>query len=190
MTNIKLSILIPTVPSRLESFFPKIIRTFEKQVGDRKDVEILGFYDNKKRSVGSKRQTLLDMANGEYLVFIDDDDDISEKYIDIVMETLYNNPETDCVVYDCICTVNNANPLHCKYGIEYEYHQDGSNWWGKPAHTMIYRSKIAKSHRFDNKNFGEDVDWVKRACKDIKIQTRIDEILYYYKFNESTTETR
>lgn len=34
---------------------------------------------------------------------------------------------------------------------------------------------------------GEDIDWSKRACLDIKEQTRIDKVLYYYDTNYSTT---
>jgi hypothetical protein len=55
---------------------------------------------------------------------------------------------------------------------------------------MVYKSSVAKKHIYSNMTSGEDVDWVKRACLDIKEQTRIDKVLYYYdaEYN-STSET-
>ena len=99
---IKLSILVPTVPNRIDTFYLTLIKELLKQCNNRDDIEILGLFDNKKRSIGSKRQDLLNMANGEYLVFIDDDDDISPDYINDIMTSLYNNLDADCVVFDCI----------------------------------------------------------------------------------------
>ena len=88
---IKLSILIPTIPSRISTFFPTLTNKLLRQCKNRNDIEILGFFDNKKRSIGMKRQGLLDLIKGEYFVFIDDDDDISEDYIDEIFKAL-NNP--------------------------------------------------------------------------------------------------
>ena len=133
---------------------------------------------------------MLNLAKGEYLVFIDDDDRIDPDYINDILTALNDNPQTDCVVFDCLCTVNSGPPKYCKYGIEFDYVDYGATWFGKPAHTMVYKSSIAKKHSYTHSNFGEDTDWVKRACTDIKEQTRIDKVLYYYDFNSQTTETR
>jgi glycosyltransferase involved in cell wall biosynthesis len=157
-------------------------------------VEIIGLFDNKKRSVGEKRQDLLNLAKGKYLVFIDDDDRISDDYISSIITAMNMYPDTDCIVFDCICCIENSSLKKlCKYGIEFEYGDinNGTEWRGKPAHTMVYKSSIAKAHLYNSVNFGEDIDWVVRACKDIKHQTRIDKVLYYYDCQEKTTsETR
>jgi glycosyltransferase involved in cell wall biosynthesis len=159
------------------------------------EVEILGLFDNKKRTVGEKRQDLLNLARGKYLVFIDDDDRISDDYVSEILNAIKNNTDTDCIVFDCICCENNSHvKTHCKYGIEFEYGHlncDKKEWRGKPAHTMVYKSSIAKSHCYESTNYGEDINWVVRACKDIKHQTRIDKVLYYYDCQSLTTsETR
>lgn len=190
----KLSILVPSVPSRLNYFFPRIMKQLLQQCANFPEVEIIGLFDNKKRTVGEKRQDLLNLARGEYLVFIDDDDRISDEYISSIIESINNNPNTDCIVFDCICCINNSELKKlCKYGIEFEYGDinNGLEWRGKPAHTMVYKSDIAKKHLYNFVNFGEDIDWVVRASKDIKHQTRIDKILYYYDCQDQTTsETR
>ena len=108
------------------------------------------------------------------------------------MDTLYKNLDTDCVVFDCICRVDGGPEKFCKYGIEFEYGDiSETQWRGKPAHTMVYKTAIAKKHQFCDLGYAEDIEWVKRACLDIKIQTRIDKVLYYYDAQTSTTsETR
>ena len=186
---IKLSILVCTVPSRLGYFYPRIMKHLLQQTADRDDVEILGLFYNKKRTIGSKRQGMVNLAQGQYLTFIDDDDRIADDYIELIMKTLYDHPDVDCVVYNVICNINNSFDKLCKYGIEFEYGDinGGLEWRGKPAHTMVYKSSIAKNHLFMDMNRGEDVNWVVRACKDIVSQVRIDKVLYYYDANYSTT---
>ena len=186
---IQLSILVATVPSRLTTFYPRIMTELLRQTENYPEVEIIGLFDNKKRTIGQKRQDLLNLARGKYLVFIDDDDRISEDYIKTIMGALNQNPETDCVVFDCICKVNGGRDKLCKYGIEFEYGDilGGAEWRGKPAHTMVYKSSIAKRHSYNNMNHGEDVNWVVRACVDIKQQTRINKVLYHYDAEYNTT---
>jgi glycosyltransferase involved in cell wall biosynthesis len=203
---IKLSILVSTIPRRLNNYFPALMNKLMWQIGTLRDVELIGLFDNKKRSVGHKRNELLKMAQGEYLIFIDDDDDIANDFVVMIMDTLYKNPTADCIVFDCITTINGDrnNQTYSKYSIAYDYTQVPEispnpldptariayQWRGKPAHTMVYKSEIAKKHIYIDQNYGEDVDWVKRACKDIKNEVRIDKVLYFYNFNDSVSETR
>ena len=180
---IKLSILVPTVPSRIELFYVKLMKELLRQIEPYKnEIELISFFDNKKRSIGKKRQEMINLSQGEYIVFIDDDDRISDDYVSQIMKKLAENPDTDCVVFDSICRVNGGIEKLCKYGIEFEYGDinKGLEWRGKPAHTMVYASSIVKKHQYTDMGRGEDCEWVKRACLDIKNQTRIDKVLYYY----------
>ena len=56
-------------------------------------VEIRILSDNKEMSVGEKRNKLINMAKGEYFSFIDDDDLVSEEYVDQVLRKLRKNPD-------------------------------------------------------------------------------------------------
>ena len=188
----KLSILIPTVPSRFNFYLPRILNQLLVQINNNPDIELLVLFDNKRRTTGDKRSALLSISNGEYLTFIDDDDTIADTYVEDIMDSLKKNPDIDCVVFDCICTLVQLGGLqtYCKYGIEYDYWEssDRKNWTGKPAHTMVWKSSIAKSHVFDSINNGEDTSWVKRACLDIKTQARIDKVLYFYEADRRRSE--
>lgn len=188
MSEILLTILVPTVPSRIDYFYPKIMKQLLDQTKKYNNIELVSFFDNKKRTIGTKRDEMLKLAQGKYVTFVDDDDRLSNDYVDEIMNAITNN-DVDCIVYNVICCVNNGIEKLCKYGIEFEYGDinNGLEWRGKPAHTMIWKASIAKKHNYSNRQNGEDMDWVKRAYLDIKTQHRIDKTLYYYDANYATT---
>lgn len=186
----KLSILVPTVPSRIETFYPKIMNELNRQVGENPEIEILAFYDNKRRSVGSKRNALIELSRGEFICFVDDDDEVAEDYIEKIVQMIDRHPDSDVVVFDVLCTIDGAQKQYCRYGIELEYTTDHNNWYGKPAHTHVWRREIARMAHFSERPCGEDIDWVSEAWPRVKIQHKIEKVLYYYNFNEKTTETR
>lgn len=93
----KLSILIPTLPSR-EQDLANLFKQIHPQIGplentneikgprysiayyDHGEVEIITCLDHRQMSVGKKRNMLKGCANGKYLTYIDDDDKISGDY--------------------------------------------------------------------------------------------------------------
>ena len=183
----KFSILIPSLPSRAGFFLPRLLDILHPQM-DGKPIELLVLMDNKKRSVGAKRNELLSLAQGEYLSFIDDDDYVSGDYCDKLLAAMETSP--DCIVFEQHVSINNSTPKRCIYGIGLEYTDSPELWTGKPAHTMCWKSEIAKRHSFPDKTYGEDTGWVAKAWPDIKNEVRIDKPLYFYEFNSATTETR
>lgn len=186
----KLSILIPTVPSRIQKLTRLLTDLHEQEKAFPGEIEILAVYDNKTRILGQKRNDLVQLAQGEFLTFIDDDDRLSPDYLVEIMKALRENPDTDCVVYEVDCSVRGAAPYRCYYGVEYDYTGvTPAGWFGKPAHTMVWRSSIAKAHAFPIANFGEDTGWVKLAWPDIKKQTRIGKVLYFYDADDRLSET-
>ena len=106
------------------------------------------------------------------------------------MEALEKNPNADCVCFKCLTTIDGKNPVYSKYSIAYDYHQNGNQWFGKPAHTMIWKTAIAKKFAFPDKSYGEDIDWVKSAYREINREIQIDKVLYFYKFDSRISETR
>ena len=82
----KLSILILTLPSRRKTFLDDLLNNLEAQASSYPEVEILVFYDNKKRTVGQKRDGVLSLAKGDYMTFIDDDDSVAEDYIKSIID--------------------------------------------------------------------------------------------------------
>jgi hypothetical protein len=190
--NILLTILVPTVPSRIDFFYPKIMKQLLTQTEKYTNIELIAFFDNKKRTIGKKRGEMLNLAQGKYVTFIDDDDRISSDYVDEIMNAINTNADIDCIVYNTETKIETTQKIVlCKYGIEYTdigyINKDQTQWRGKPAHTMVWKTSIAKKHEYSNMNGGEDMDWVRRAYLDIKTQHRIDKVLYFYDACYTTT---
>lgn len=190
--NILFTILVPTVPNRINYFYPKIMNELIKQTEKYDNIELIAFFDNKKRTIGKKRDEMLKLAQGIYVTFIDDDDRISDKYIDEIMKAINTNKDVDCIVFNTETKIESTQKVVlCKYGIDFNdagyINLEKTEWRGKPSHTMIWKSTIAKSHIFPDKQNGEDMIWVNKAYPDIKTQHRIDKILYYYDACYTTT---
>ena len=191
MSDIILTILVPTVPNRISYFYPRIMKQLLDQTKNNDNVEIIAFFDNKKRTIGKKRDEMLKLAQGKYLTFVDDDDRLSDNYVNEIMNAIKNN-DVDCIVYNTETFIETTNKtVLCKYGVEFTktgyINDENTEWRGKPAHTMVWKTSIAKKHPFLNMSNGEDYNWVNRAYLDIKTQYRIDKILYYYDACYTTT---
>lgn len=193
----KLSILILTIKKRLD-LLKSLLKEFENQISgdvvmariDRlrmikfKDVEIL-IYSDDVLSIGEKRNTLLDMASGEYLCFFDDDDEPAKDYISTLLEAITHNP--DCVSLRGIMTTNGLNPELFEHSLKYKEWKTTKNeikYERYPNHLNCIKSEIAKQIPFPNKNHGEDYDWSKKLHESglLKNEYYIDKVIYNYKF--------
>ena len=96
-----LSILIPSTHSRMEMTMAltDILLDQIEQGGYTDMVEIVTLWDKGEKSIGTKRNELIQMAKGKYVAFFDSDDTPSSNYItelmkgismDVGMETTQN----------------------------------------------------------------------------------------------------
>ncbi len=87
----RLSILIPSIPSRFE----RAIKLYNEILAmcEGLDIEVLMLTDNKKRTIGEKREALKNLSKGKYFMFVDDDDSLlsikeiyeaTEKDVDVI----------------------------------------------------------------------------------------------------------
>lgn len=178
--SIKLSILIPSVPERM-THLQRIVDDLYKQSLN-KPVEILVFLENKKRTTGAKRNILLEQAQGEYVVFVDDDDRVESNYVETLLTTIEENHGADCIVFDVLVNFNGEFTKICKYGKEYRHSEDAKFYYRKPNHLMCYAKRIAGKHQYRNVSYGEDDEWGRRASAEIENQVRIPSVMYYYDF--------
>jgi len=188
---VKLSILIPTLPSRFDCF-NKLVEELEEQIGNKQEVEILGLLDNKASTLGTKRTQMMQMCQGEYFVFIDDDDSVIYDFVGKVLFALKSNPNLDLLTYNVeLCYMDTGRKVQCTYTLGLKKGTTkGEEYNGPPAHTHVWRTELVRDIEFPSKNFKEDTEWCNLAQKRVKTHINLDRVLYFYNFSENNTETR
>ena len=88
-------ILMLTVEPRTDQFVRIATKLSDQCAAFNGEVEILVDRDNFDRSMFHKRNRLVQYATAEYICFVDDDDDVSDRYVEAIMEQLRKGP--DCV---------------------------------------------------------------------------------------------
>ncbi len=186
--NPLLSILTPSVPSRIgTTSFAMLLQQLQKQIGSI-SVEHLVLLDNKTRTVGAKRQALLDIARGQYVAFVDDDDSVSADYIaellprlasgaDVVTFEQYAtvDGETGRIIFDAACRID-------------EPWESGGTARRRPWHVCAWRRDLAIQGVFTETNYGEDAAWVSQVAPLARNHLHIPKVLHYYRHSAETTE--
>ncbi len=181
----KWSILIPTLKER-KKVFQELYTKLTKQIKDNNlenVVEIVVLSDNRTKSIGQKRNELLEQSTGEYICFVDDDDDIHEHYIEMIYNALLTNP--DCVNLIGIKTTNGKQPRTFIHSIKYtSWFEKDFIYYRPPNHLNTIRRDIAIKFKFPEKNHGEDADWSMQIAKSglLKKEALISEPYYFYRF--------
>ena len=182
------SILTPSVPER-SSNIEKLYKKLASQIGN-KNIEHITLIDNKKRSIGAKREDLVSLARGKYLAFVDDDDDISDDYVDSIIEATNHSP--DVITFKQSCYVN-KNPVSIinfslKNKVNEEYFPN-IIINRMPFHVCAWKTELAQKYKFSDKNYSEDWFWAEQLIKEAKTEYHIDKILHSYIYNDDKTTT-
>lgn len=189
---ILLSILIPSIPSRIESHLMPLLRELERQIGDRYSnvVEILAFTDNKNRSIGAKRQALLNLSQGQYIAFLDDDDRPEPDYISTIINHLVIPEEyPDVVTFKQRAIIDGQHyELTFQHGhpTNDELRPEGAI--RPPWHVCFWRRDVVAHCTFPDNSYGEDWTWAEQANKKAKTSSHIDKIMMTYVFDSTISE--
>lgn len=188
--NMKLSILICTIPRRKE-MFDLLMIALGKQAN--KDAVEIICEKSETLSIGRKRNMLLQNASGDYVAFIDDDDEVSDNYIQLLIEGI--NKGVDCCSLKGVITTDGKNPFLFEHSLKYKEWRENGNYAldmeikevkyeRYPNHLNAIRAEIAKQFKFPEKNHGEDFDWSKQLHESGLLRTEhyIEQPIYFYKF--------
>ena len=191
---IKLSILVPSTHTRFKSFLPKIHEQLYSQYDQltkeqQDEVEILYLVDNKKVMLGTKRNELIDLAQGEYVVFVDDDDRIEPDYIATLLEATKTGK--DSIVFTAQVSINGGDPKPCYYSKDYraDFNRHDA-YYRLPNHICCIRREIASKVSFPAIKYAEDAAYARLLVKHLRSEHKIDRVLYHYDYNEMTTEAQ
>lgn len=192
-----LSILTPAVPSRafaedmysrcpLDALHGTISAQIE--IGNR-PVEHLIFCDNKRRTVGEKRDALLRIAKGKYIAFVDDDDDIADDYVAEILRAAESNP--DVITFRQLAIVNGVQgEIEFRLGNPNEPFAGNTEITRRNAwHVCAWRRQLAICSSFPATNYGEDWEYASKLCAIPGLtEVHIPRVLHLYRHDSKTTE--
>jgi len=191
---IDLSILVCSVHTRYDTFAPKIQKQLYDQYNilsqsDQDRVEIIVLTDNKKQMLGHKRNLMVSMAQGKYIVFVDDDDRVAEDYIQSILEA--TKSDADSIVFQAEVSLNGGTPKTCYYSKDVVTdHNDIKGYHRIPNHICCIKRSVSLESSFPHVLYGEDAGYSKVLLPYLKTEHKIDKVLYYYDYNKETTETQ
>ena len=191
---IDLSILVCSVHTRYKTFLPRIQDQLYSQLAalpmeDQERVEIIILTDNKQMMLGAKRNHLVEMAQGRYIQFVDDDDRIAPDFIEELLKATAS--DADCIVFTAEVCLNGESPKLCYYSKD-----NGADFNKKdayhriPNHICCIKKDVSIKSSFPNIKYGEDSGYSKVLLPYLKTEHKIDKVLYYYDYNSDTTETQ
>lgn len=194
---IDLSILICSVHTRWDNFGRQIqnqvwsqYNSLSQEYKDR--IEILMLTDNKQMMLGRKRNALVDIAQGRYVQFIDDDDRIEPDMFRLLLDaTAHRNPEPDVITFLASVSLNGDYPKICHYSKDFAEDRDTEDGYERiPNHICCVKRELAQQIPFPHTVYGEDSAYSKLLLPLLKTEYHIPRILYRYDYNQQTSETQ
>jgi glycosyltransferase involved in cell wall biosynthesis len=190
MPEIILSVLICSLHKRF-GMLGKLLRNLEYQITDAQAndlVEVLVNADGGEKSTGRKRNELLRQARGKYVMAVDDDDRVSERYIVELLEAAKS--DADCFSISGYMWTNGVNKRDWHISNDYEYCTKKNSvgedeYFRFPNHITPIKREIAVQFEFPDKYQFEDFEWASKikASGLIKTEHRIDySPMYIYDF--------
>jgi len=173
----------------------KVVRKVLSQIEDDAPVEVLVFEDNKRRSIGRKRNDLIQLAQGDFITFVDDDDGVDDDYVQALLRAIVANPNADVFAINQRCWYNGTGPFKVEFGIENdndEMCKDESGRWmdlkRSLTHSCVWRAEIAKKVNVPDKGYFEDTEWAAEASRHVQKQVRVPDAVHVYVYDDLVSE--
>ena len=157
------SFLIPTIAGREASLARLIESIHEKmnRLSSHLRYIINTAFDNREMSIGMKRQSLIQSSQGKYSAFIDDDDEITDAYIEDLCETIRGS-------YPVMRLRGRIHPYTFTHSLENTLTSPMARdevFLRPPNHLNPIMTDVAKLIHFKDALRGEDLDWTIRLSK-------------------------
>ena len=191
--EITLSILICSVDTEERQIkLNKLINELHRQISKNfaeEVVEIIIDTDNKEKSVGKKRNDLIEKAQGEFICFIDDDDFVSENYLSIILHHL--NSGIDILLIPIEHIENGVNKPKIIPSLYIDNLNTGEAVFKtNHFHLCPHKKSIARNVLFECINFAEDMMYSQKMVKHINNYFLISQPIYIYFDNLEKSLTR
>lgn len=178
-----LTILIPTLPKRVE-FFDRLHNELSQQISETPSCVRLHSNDDTTIDIGTKRNRMMATVTTEYMAFFDDDDMPGPNYIKHQLEGI--NKGVDCCSLTGIYTKDGQNPTKFIHSIKYDSLFTGEDgiFYRPIMHINCLKTEHARQVEFPSWRFSEDSKWAMdlMAKGVLKTEHVITEVIYNYLF--------
>jgi glycosyltransferase involved in cell wall biosynthesis len=191
--EITLSILICSVDIeerqiKLKKLISELNRQISKNYAE-EIIEVIVDTDNMSKSVGQKRNDLIQKAQAEFICFIDDDDFISENYLSSILYHL--NSGIDILLIGIEHIINGINQTKILPSLYIDNLNTGEAVLKtNHFHLCPHKKSIAERVLFDCINFAEDMIYSQKMVKYINNYFLISTPIYIYFDNLEKSLTR
>ena len=152
------------------------------------EVEIITASDEGETPIGAKRNALIVNANGEYITFVDDDDVVSEDYVELVLKAIEDKP--DVVGIHLLHFEDGVHRGLTYHSLKYDHWWDEvnkdnpqlKNYYRNPNHLNPVRKEYAVRTMFPEINMGEDKQYSMGILRYLKTESYIPNPIYTYLF--------
>lgn len=197
VNSIDLSVLIASTHTRYRNFGLAIQDQVWKQVdglsSDYRDrIEVIMVTDNKRMMLGRKRNLMVDMAQGRYVLFIDDDDRIEPDMFRTLLDaTAERGLDPDVITFLASVSLNGEPPKICHYSKDFAEDRNTEEGYERiPNHICCVKRELAQKVSFPHIVYGEDSGYAKLLLPLLKTELHIPRVLYRYDYNSATSETQ
>lgn len=177
-----LSILICTLPKRKRQF-DQLCETLNDQIAlcdATGKVEILTD-DALMDPTGTKRNRLVLLSSGIFVVHFDDDDTPRPRYTPAIVGAIESCPDADCIGINGIYTVNGGVPKRWEISKEFgSWYETPDAYYRTPNHISPVNREIALACPFPDITQGEDIAYSMAILPYLKKEVRVLEDLYHY----------
>lgn len=175
-----LSILTCTLPERAH-LLKRLTNQLTPQI-EGKPVEFLVDARGRHITTGQKRNDMIQQSKGAWVCFVDDDDNISGNYVELILKALESNP--DVVTFEGWMTTNGVHRVDWVIMLGERYEERGGKYYRFPNHLCPIRKSIAVQYKFPYITQGEDYQWAKAImlAGELKTTVHIPEKIYHYDF--------
>ena len=161
------------------------------------ECEIIIYEDNREMTIGEKRERLYSMSNGLYSQQTDSDDLLSDNAIELILNTIKENPNVDCISFEERVTLdgkeyksNFSHQYPCWEGDGQKELSDGFHFHRTIFYKCVIKTEIAKSVPFVHCRWGEDNLFANDLKNHIRTEIHIPEQIYYYNYISSPHNER
>jgi len=114
---------------------------------------------------------------------VDDDDDVSDDYVEKIFFTILKHPYIDCIGIEGIITTDGAQQKDWIISIECkDWYEENDVYFRTPNHISPVRRELALQAGFPDVTYAEDREYSKRLLPLCKNEAKIKGCLYHYKY--------